>query len=227
MNDFFKFPATSYLLEPNGITTRGDKVLSEAECSHFLQHHITVEEKVDGANLGISFDVQGNLILQNRGGWIVPPFVGQWKKLEEWISPKLDPIFEALLDRYILFGEWCYAQHSVFYSQLPDYFIGFDIFDKKEKRFLSVYRRNHLLKGMNIFPVHQIEEGIFSLDELKSLMHKSYYGEELCEGLYLRYDEGDWLVERAKMVRGSFKQQIEEHWSKKKMRLNRIKTSEE
>jgi hypothetical protein len=34
--------------------------------------------------------------------------------------------------RHILFGEWCRAQHSVFYSRLPDYFLAFDIWDRYE-----------------------------------------------------------------------------------------------
>ncbi|MDD3918234.1 MAG: hypothetical protein PHX00_13850 [Synergistaceae bacterium] len=67
MNDFFKFPSTPHLAVLLGVDVRGDKVMSEKERDEFLRHEITVEEKIDGANLGISFDGGGNLWLQNRG----------------------------------------------------------------------------------------------------------------------------------------------------------------
>ena len=41
--------------------------MSEEERDEFLRYQITVEEKIDGANLGISFDGDGNLLLRNRG----------------------------------------------------------------------------------------------------------------------------------------------------------------
>ena len=68
MNDFFKFPSTPHLAVLLGVDVRGDKVMSEKERDEFLRHEITVEEKIDGANLGISFDGGGSLLLQNRGG---------------------------------------------------------------------------------------------------------------------------------------------------------------
>ena len=40
-----------------------------------------------------------------------------------------------LEDRFILFGEWVYARHSVHYRRLPHYFFEFDIYDKQEARF--------------------------------------------------------------------------------------------
>ena len=42
----------------------------------------------------------------------------------------------------ILFGEWLYAQHSISYSNLPDYFLAFDLYNKKKKLF---YNRDILL----------------------------------------------------------------------------------
>jgi len=35
----------------------------------------------------------------------------------------------------ILYGEWCYAKHSIHYTMLPDYFIAFDIFLKSAQRY--------------------------------------------------------------------------------------------
>lgn len=222
MNNFYKFPTTPYLVEPEGLDIRTDKVLSEDECEIFLSHRLIVEEKIDGANLGISFDCKGNLKLQNRGGWLNRPYTGQWKPIEQWIYPRLNCIFDSLLDRYILFGEWCYMKHSVFYDRLPDYFIGFDVFDKEKELFLSCERRNRFLRKMEIAVVPKIDEGIFSLDELRVLMKQSHYGTAPSEGIYLRWDEEFFLAQRAKLVCTTFKIGIDTHWSKKEVCKNRV-----
>ena len=78
------------------------------------------------------------------------PFEGQWKPLNNWINCHEEKIFDVLMDEFILYGEWCYAKHSVYYDNLPDWFIGFDIFDIKRRRFLSVQQRNLMLNQMNV-----------------------------------------------------------------------------
>ncbi|RMD78106.1 MAG: DNA ligase, partial [Lentisphaerae bacterium] len=128
-----------------GVDIRGDKVLTESERDAFLTHEVTVEEKVDGANLGLSFDANGNVRAQNRGAYLHLPGSGQWKKLGEWLALHTDILFEHLFDRYILFGEWCYAQHSIFYENLPDWFLAFDVYDREAGRFLSTMHRDRFL----------------------------------------------------------------------------------
>ena len=54
----FKFPTTPHLTILGDIQIRDDKVMTESERNEFIQHEIIVEEKVDGANLGISFDIE-------------------------------------------------------------------------------------------------------------------------------------------------------------------------
>lgn len=39
--------------------------------------------------------------------------------------------------RYILYGEWCAARHTVTYDALPDWFLAYDVYDTKEGRFFS------------------------------------------------------------------------------------------
>lgn len=222
MSDYFKFPSTKHILLPEEEKMRKDKAMAPDEITEMLSHEIVIEEKVDGANLGISFDKDGKLLLQNRGSWLSYPFHGQWEKLGKWINEKQDNLFDFLMDQYILFGEWCYATHSVYYDKLPDYFIGFDIFDKEELKFLSVKRRNKLLEDMGIVTVHQYAIGKYQLNDLSSFFGGSYYGNDLCEGIYIRWDENGWLKKRAKLVRFEFKQSITEHWRKKELKKNRV-----
>lgn len=221
--DFFKFPSTPHLALLGDVDVRNDKVLSETEREKFLEHELIVEEKVDGANLGISFDPNGNLRLQNRGAYLDLPGFGQWKKLEEWLAPRIDSLFECLTDRLILYGEWCYAQHSVFYDQLPDWFLGFDIYDKKAKHFRSVPARDALLERLSVHKVPFIAKGRFSLHDLVNLMGQSRLGSQLAEGLYLRVDQRARLQQRAKLVRPEFIQAITTHWSRSAMKTNRLR----
>lgn len=220
--DFFKFPSTPHLAALPGVDVRDDKVLSESERNEFLRHDLVVEEKVDGANLGISFDADGAIRAQNRGAYLQLPGSGQWKKLGQWLAIRTDVLFENLSGRYILFGEWCYAQHSVFYDRLPDWFLGFDLYDKQIGRFLSSARRDEAFRKIGIAQVPVIARGCFTYPDLKKLLSKSKLTGQPAEGLYLRFDQGDWLGQRAKLVRPTFIQSVEQHWSRSVIKPNRL-----
>lgn len=221
VNDsFFKFPSTPHLATLSGVEIRDDKVLTANERSAFLRRDLTVEEKVDGANLGISFDSSGNMRAQNRGGYLQLPGSGQWRTLKDWLKLRADVLFDTLIDRYILFGEWCHARHSVCYSRLPDWFLGFDIYDRRSGRFLSVTCRDALCSNMGIAQVPVVARGRFAFEELVRLMAKSALVDQPAEGIYLRSDSGEWLVQRAKVVRPEFLRSLDEHWSRSAIEPN-------
>ena len=220
---FIKFPSTPYLLSSSAVSKREDKILSDAEAHIFFTESVTVEEKIDGANLGISFTSDGTIQLQSRGHLLLEPYSGQWTPLSDWIHRRTEDLFDSLLDRFILFGEWCYLTHSVFYNSLPDFFIAFDVFDKQCNRFLSVKKRNLLITQIGLTPVPLIFTGHIKREALVHMIGKSAFGDELCEGLYFRIDSGDYLLRRAKYVRSGFSQSIETHWSKNSSRKNQIR----
>ncbi len=220
--DFFKFPSTPHLATLPGVDIRDDKVLTASERNEFLRHELIIEEKVDGANLGISFDPEGNIRAQNRGAYLQFPGSGQWKKLGEWLALRTDVLFDNLSECHILFGEWCYARHSVFYDQLPDWFLGFDIYDRRSHRFLSTWRRDRLLRKMHLSKVPMIARGRFTTPAIETLLSHSKFTDQPAEGLYLRFDQGDWLGQRAKLVRRSFIQSVEQHWFRSGIRPNRL-----
>lgn len=223
MNDnFFKFPTTPHLAALGDFDPRSDKLFTEAERRDFLSGPVIVEEKIDGANLGISFDSRGNIRLQNRGAYLQVPLLGQWKKLENWVEIHLNSLFDHLANRYILFGEWCFARHSLAYDKLPDWFLGFDIYDKAERRFLSTVRRDRFLNGIGISAVPLLGKGNYSLNGLLNLMSKSTLCEAPAEGVYLRKEEDDWLTQRAKIVRPAFVQSVSSHWSKEPIHPNHL-----
>ncbi len=221
-NNFFKFPSTPHLAALTDVYIRDDKVLSESERFDFIKYSLVIEEKIDGANLGISFDLEGNIRAQNRGAYLCLPESGQWKKLGDWLNLRINMLFEILSDKLILFGEWCYAQHSIVYDRLPDWFLGFDIYDKRFGRFLSSERRDALLRDMCISQVPIVARGRFTYPEIQKLLSVSKFSDQSAEGVYLRVDQGDWLAQRAKLVRPAFIQAVEKHWRDSPIRPNRL-----
>ena len=220
---FYKFPRTPILARHDHQFFNNEHILSASEAADFLKNEITIEEKIDGANLGISFDSDGTIRFQNRGEYLISPMNSQWRCLPQWASFHEDVLFDVLEDRYILFGEWCFAKHSIYYNNLPDYFIAFDVFDTQEQKFFSVRRRNELLQATDLAIVPQIGYGQFNTDNLLAMEFISNYGDEMCEGIYLRCDSEDWLRYRAKIIRPDFSQSIETHWRKKPLEANRLR----
>lgn len=219
---FFKFPSTPHLATLSGVEVREDKVMTTNERNAFLAQKLTIEEKVDGANLGISFDSCGNVRAQNRGGYLALPSSGQWRPLQDWLALRADELLVTLVDRYILFGEWCYARHSIFYNRLSDWFLVFDIYDRQSGRFLSVNRRDAFCRKLGVAQVPVIARGHFLFEDLAGLLSKSAVAEEPAEGIYLRWDSGKFLVRRAKVVRLEFLKSLNEHWSKRAIEANSL-----
>lgn len=219
--DFVRFPHTPHLAWLGAKKPRDDKLLTRHEVDELLRGQVTVEEKVDGANVGISTDEQGHLRVQNRGGYLLRGKVHeQFKPIFHWLEIRAHELSKALFPDLILFGEWCYAVHSVHYDRLPDWFLAFDVFDCTSDRFWSTTRRNALVERIGLCRVPLLAKGVFDLPRLITLLGESRLTNGPAEGLYVRRDQGDFLESRAKLVRPEFAQAIEEHWSTRKLRAN-------
>ena len=78
VDDFFRFPHTPHLAWLGAGEPRDDKVLTPVEAGALLSDVVSVEEKLDGANLGFSLGSDGQLRAQNRGQYLSAPHAGQW-----------------------------------------------------------------------------------------------------------------------------------------------------
>jgi hypothetical protein len=195
---------------------RDDKVLQSGELAELLAHELLVEEKVDGANLGISLAPNGRLRAQSRGHYLAPGKChAQWNLLWPWLAQRRAALEAGLRWGLILFGEWCYARHSVPYDALPDWFLAFDILETDSGRFWSAARRNQWLHDREMLPVPEIKRGRFSAQQIPSLLGPSKVGHVPMEGIYLRREREGWLQVRAKVVSTAFKEQIEQHWTRR------------
>lgn len=224
MTGFFRFPHTPHIAWLGEGVPRDDKVLSPPEVSALLSHEVVVEEKLDGANLGISISPEGVLHSQNRGQYLVEPHAGQFKELSPWLKTREDALFEALGENLILFGEWCAARHSLEYDRLADWLLVFDVYDRQSQLFWSSSRRNALANQLGLKVVPKVFSGKATVESLKELLqkHPSAFRKGPMEGVVVRHESENWLEERAKLVRPDFTQAIGEHWRNRKIEWNRL-----
>ncbi len=200
---------------------------------------LVVEEKVDGANVGIWFREDGEAVTQSRGHVLTGgPGEAQFALLKTWISVHQGALRDALGARYILYGEWMYAKHTVFYDALPHYLMEFDLLDRETGTYLSTARRREILAHTPVVPVPVVYEGALSrLKDLTALMRRSLYksvhwreslrkaqeatvsdpshfgasdtdDSDLSEGLYVKWEEDGVVRGRYKWVRTAFIQTI-------------------
>lgn len=224
MTDFFRFPHTPHLAWLGRGTPRDDKVLSPAETEGLLQGPVVVEEKLDGANLGFSVSRDGALRAQNRGQYLHPPYTGQFARLGEWLARHEDALFERLGEHLIAFGEWCAARHSLDYASLPDWWLLFDVYDRDAGRFWSTRRRDAWAQGLHVAVVPPVARGRTSSAGLQEVLRsqRSRFRDGPMEGVVVRVEDDDWLLQRAKLVRADFTQQIDGHWRSRALEWNRL-----
>lgn len=224
MAGFFRFPHTPHLVWLSEGVPRDDKVLSPAEVKSLLAGVVMVEEKLDGANLGLSLDTDGQLRAQNRGHYLTEPHAGQFTRLPAWLTQHSEALHAVLKPHLILFGEWCAARHSLDYVALPDWLLLFDVYDNSAGRFWSSSRRNKLANLAGLETVPQVFIGKTSISALKKLVvtASSNYRPGPLEGLVIRRESSEWCEIRAKLVRPDFTQAIDTHWRKRSIVWNSI-----
>jgi hypothetical protein len=221
--DFFRYPHTPHIAWLGDGQPRDDKLLAPEEVADLLSGDLVVEEKIDGANLGFSTNEDGGLLCQNRGAYIRREVAHeQFRTLWPWLATRSDALVDALWPDLMLFGEWCAAVHSVEYDALPDWFLGFDVYDRAEGRFFDTARRDGLLAALGMMPVPRIAAGRHTVETLKALIGDSRVGAVPMEGMVVRRDANGWNSMRAKLVRPAFTQAIDEHWSRRALRRNAL-----
>lgn len=223
-NEFFRFPQTPHLAWLGEGAPRDDKLLTSDEIAALLADEVVVEEKLDGANLGLSLDAEGQLRAQNRGQYLDAPHAGQFARLPAWLVQHDEALHAALTPDLILFGEWCAARHSLDYAALPDWFLLFDVYDRSTGRFWSTARRDALASRVGLITVPKLLQGKVTVATLKQMVvsRTSQYREGVLEGVVVRRESSDWCEARAKLVRHDFTQAIDTHWRKRAIEWNRV-----
>ncbi len=237
--EFVKYPRTQHI----ATALRDDNDYRRLIDSGF---HFIVEEKMDGTQVGISFTEENQLFIQSRGAKITNEAEFSW--LKSWCCEHYEALQTLLSKRHIMFGEWLYLKHTLFYDALPNYFLEFDMYDRTSQRFLSTIRRRELLEDfISLSSVRVIDyDGKASLDTFHDLLGLSQfisaeaYNEltpqekyetdltGMMEGLYIKCESQNFVEARYKLIRPDFIRNIIEsgsHWRKRAHRMNRLKES--
>ena len=226
-----KYPRTPHLIGSRGESD--DKHLGElASVSFLADDSLIVEEKIDGTNVGIHF-AGGELMLPCRGHQITEGMHPQYDLLKQWAMVKRGLLEDILGDRFIIYGEWMYARHSIHYHALPHYFFEFDIYDKTAELFLTMHMRAEMLGGSGIETVPVLHRGTLQKAALESLTGTSAFGnsfenplsgqtDDCMDGLYFRTESKTCVTGRAKFVRPEFVEKIKQstHWQQQAMTPN-------
>lgn len=234
--DFFKYPRTPHLAGSTG--TSDDKQLGHSDTARILNDNsLIVEEKLDGTNVGLHFAGE-RLVLQCRGHEITAGMHPQYDLFKQWATAKHSQLMEMLGERFLMYGEWLFAKHTVHYRDLPHYFFEFDIFDKRNEVFLGLEHRMEILAGTGVHTVPVIHRGRLPLSKLPSLISSSQFNSQfdnpltrqtdnLMEGIYLRTEANGMVMQRAKYVRAEFTEKVKQssHWQYEKMVQNRLSDS--
>lgn len=252
MEQIFKYPRTRHL--EGSKQQVGDEDLNCVKLDEIKGCYLVLEEKVDGANCGISFGGDGKMYLQSRGHFLSGGYgERQFDLFKVWAGCFESRLHALLGDRYVMYGEWLYAKHTVFYDRLPHYFMEFDIFDKRQQRFFSTRKRREFLADAPfIYSVRVLTQGYFkTVGEIENWIgpslfiskeqQQNFYAQciksgsdtdlaarqtdltGIMEGIYIKVEDGDYVTDRLKFVRGSFLTTIldsESHWVKRPIIVN-------
>ena len=205
--------------------------IPQADQTGWVKFQAVVSEKLDGANAGISFE-DGQLTLQSRGHILEGGRrEAQFELFKATSWSIFDKLQSALGDRYVLFGEWLYAKHRVFYDALPGYYMTYDVYDKEGGYFLSTPRRQALLEDIPLPEAPILHQGPFKKvnnftqyigptpfktkdwrETLKTDAEALGLGDpmshtddsDLMEGVYIKVEDSERVVGRMKLPRADF-----------------------
>ena len=133
-------------------------------------------------------------------------------------------------------------KHTIYYDMLPNYFMEFDILDRKTDCFLDTSSRYELIRNLPVSSCRVLASGNFTnMEDILKYLGDSRYistdhithlredaerlgldADRICretdasrtmEGIYIKVEENGEVVDRMKYVRASFLQTVEESQS--------------
>jgi atypical dual specificity phosphatase len=202
------FPRTLHLpYKPNA--SKDDVVAEEADAKVVFEQTVHVEEKIDGASVGMML-YDDHPIIRNRDyimrkGYVKDtPAKKQFASVWNWWYDHKE-CFEKL-HGFAVYGEWMKAQHGIHYTRLPDWFIAYDLFDHRIAQFLAPKTARRLLQEAG-FTVPEVRfvgkiEDYNQFEEMANM--PATWAEGKAEGVYVKVDNAEVVTHRFKMVRQDF-----------------------
>jgi ATP-dependent RNA circularization protein (DNA/RNA ligase family) len=217
---FRKFEKT-FRLNLSGFEVPHKLAISKEDEKRLFAGRVIIEEKVDGANVGI-IRTKDNFRLQKRGSLVDTSEHEQYNRFKAWANENYEKIM-SIPQNIIVYGEFMYAQHHIFYDKLPDWFLVFEIYDTKMQKYWDYWTRHEFCESNGLAQAPLIFEGFIDKSECIKIVPKvSKYGSK-AEGMVIKkYSKKDYM--RAKVVWPDFMKELDEsdHWIKYNIRVNKL-----
>jgi len=180
-----------------------------------IQFPITawVQEKVDGANMGVSWT--SGPVVRNRShilkkGYIEKetPAKLQFRPAWNWIhdhGKEIRDISNECMSPITIYGEWMIAKHSIEYNRLPDWFIAYDIYSVEDDKFLSPDVVEELLSKTTIKYIKPYKVTFNNINEIVEYSERpSEYRGGIREGIVIKVSSGKFVEKSFKVVNRHF-----------------------
>jgi len=217
---FRKYEKTFRIRIPQ-FNVSGKHFLSKKEVKRILGAEVTIEEKLDGANVGIIRHKKG-FHLQKRGSLVGQSEHEQFGYFHNWSNNQNYDKIMNIPKGYIVYAELVYIVHHIYYNNLPDYFIVTEVWDGK--KYLNRYKKETFCNNYGFYICPLIAQGHFNIDELFDWMpSESEFGDR-AEGMIVkRYRKNEHM--RGKIVWPNFMKEIDngEHWVRKPIKINKLR----
>jgi len=184
------------------------------EAAAFFRHKINIEEKIDGASVGMML-CNNHPLIRNRDHILRKGYVKrtaakqQFASVWTWFYEHLD-LFKALQDfgPYSVYGEWCVARHGIAYTRLPSWFIAYDLYDYDAGLWVSPVKARMWLAGLGFVVPKLYHQGDYAYkeEELSSWAEavSDWTDGMPGEGIYLKAYDDKQVLHRFKKVRPGF-----------------------
>lgn len=191
-----KYPRTLHLPYSEGVGS-DDKVLKDV--SGFHGKRVIVTEKMDGENTTMY-----------RSQIHARSLDSKYHPSRNWVKNFWAEIAHKIPDGYRVCGENLYAKHSIYYNQLPSYFIAFSIWEGDNC--LSWDDTLMFFEDIGVIPAPVLYDGIFDAHLIQNIWNSSSDNKE---GYVVRLADSfkyeQFSKSCAKFVRKNHVQ-TDEHW---------------
>ena len=193
-----KYPRTYHLPWSENIT---DDDRMADDLSNFASKRVIVTEKMDGENTTLYRDYIHARSLDGRS-----------HPSRDWVKQFWSSISAEIPEGWRVCGENLYAKHSIHYTELPTYFMGFSMWNDRNVC-LSWDETQEWFQLMGVTSVPVIYDGVFDETKIKTLWDPKKFG--TCEGYVVRLADsfryGEFRRSTAKYVRKNHVMTVK-HW---------------
>lgn len=183
--------------------------------------NLFVEEKIDGANCGITC-IDGHPVIRNRTHILNKGYVKKKGAAKQQFRPVWNWYYDNAkkfkhLGDVTLYGEWVWTLHGIHYNKLPDWFVVYDMFEHHTMKFTAPNLRREILEYHGFTNVPLLHEGPITLEELHKLCQQpsDYSSIDQREGVYLKVADGQHTTLRCKLIREGYTQGC--NWNSEKI----------